>query len=257
MPASRRRTAVVRPTTPAPTTTALTPAPRARRAGARAAARAPGSSRGRGAWAGRGRRARRAAPRGRARDERTRGAAKSRRERASAPATCSGPVGGRGRNDPSSASSSTAAARSPTSIGQRTSSVKKAMSRAPSATSSTIRSCGAGSAPPKMSEVRTIRASGGHSRSASSLDAPYGVTGAGSSSSVSARVPAREDDVAGDVHEPRPGGGRGRGDRARAVDVDARVVEAIGGVHDHVRPRGADAGEHRGARRGRRAAPTP
>ena len=45
-------------------------------------------------------------------------------------------------------SSSTAAARSATAIGQRSSSVKKAMSRRPSATSSAIRSCGAGSAPP-------------------------------------------------------------------------------------------------------------
>ena len=249
MPASRRRTAAVSPTTPAPTTTALTPpAPRAPRAGARAAGRERASSRGRGAWADRGRRARRAARPGRARDGGRRGAGEVQaREHVGAGDVERAGGGGWAGSNPSAASSSTAAARSATAIGQRSSSVKKAMSRTPSATSRAIRSCGAG-----------LRAAvderGAHDQR----------VGRAHALGLELRHAVRRDRVRLVVLGQRPRAacpgrrrrwrcGPGARPAATAAAATARVpstltlgvVQPIGGVHDDVRPRGADGGEHR------------
>src|SRR5205814_8159770 len=90
---------------------------------------------------------------------------------------------------PDPASSTRAAATSPTATGQRTSSVNRTPAASPRASASANRSYfDSGRTPPDTrSEVRTIAASGATAATATSaaaFAAPYGNTGDGSSASV-------------------------------------------------------------------------
>ena len=223
MPASRRRTAVVRPTTPAPTTIALTPpGPRARRAGARAAGRAPASSRGRCAWAGRGRR--HAAQRVGSRPwcaQTSR--ANSRRVSASAPATCRGPA--------MSSTASSSDRGGEVGDGDRAAQLVGEEGHVAHAVGDLE-----GGALVRAGLRPAVDERGAHDQrvgraQALGLELGHAVgrdgvrlVGLGER----ARRAAAEDDVAGEVDQPRTGGDRRGGDRPRALDVDARVVHAIG-----------------------------